>query len=62
MTTATLPSGSPGRLLRRKEWKESRPASFIGLIIFIALPTLWTVMMWGLDPRDGIFPGFATGG
>lgn len=48
------------RALRRKEWIESKPAILVGLIIFVGLPTLWTLLLWSLDTHAGVMPGIAS--
>jgi ABC-type transport system involved in multi-copper enzyme maturation permease subunit len=62
MTLANTPMHrSPNRLLWWKEYTESKPALWVGLLIFVMVPSLWTLIMRIIDPQDGLFPGFATG-
>ena len=60
MSTFALARCGPIRVLRKKEQIESRPAVLVGLLIFVGLPTLWTLLMLSLDSGDGVFPGFAS--
>lgn len=60
MNPAAHLSKNTHRALRRKEWNESRPAILVGLIIFVGLPTLWTLLLWTLDTHLGILPGIAS--
>ena len=48
------------RALAQKERRESRAALVAGLVIFLGLPILWTVLYAAVDPRHEVFPGFAT--
>lgn len=48
------------QLLQRKERIENKPALFVGLVIFIGLPTLWTLLLWSLDTHAGVTSGIAS--
>jgi hypothetical protein len=46
--------------LRWKERTENRSALWVGLAVFVLLPTLWTLLLAAIEPRDGVFPGIAS--
>ncbi|MBI5763535.1 MAG: hypothetical protein HZA51_08440 [Planctomycetes bacterium] len=60
MNAVVQTSINPLRALHRKEWAESKPALLVGLIIFVGLPTLWTLLLWSLDTHAGVLPGIAS--
>lgn len=47
------------RALVQKERRESRAALVAGLVIFLGLPILWTVLYAVVDTRHEVLPGFA---
>lgn len=60
MTAIVFSKHAPMRYLRQKEFAECRPAILVGLLIFVIIPSLWTLAMPLLNSRDGVFPGIAT--
>jgi ABC-type transport system involved in multi-copper enzyme maturation permease subunit len=54
------PSSTSARLLLRKEFLESSSALLVGIVIFVILPSIWTVVLAAIDPHYGIAPGIAS--
>lgn len=60
MNSPSFSQASVLRAMRRKEWMENRAAVLVGLIIFVGLPTLWTLLLWSLETHTGVQPRIAS--